>query len=194
MTNSNQNKGDKSKRQRNILIAAAIVALVIIVALISIIVILLMPDDPPEPELIHGPQIGGYERNLGGRGFVVTEYNVEEMRAEIEAARVDPADMRFEFSKTADWIFPAALEPSTTAMVRNVERNSRTVFFDVYVEGFGVVYASPYMPLGSTHRNFALSVELPAGEYSAMVTYFLVDDDFEIITNVSTGVTITIQN
>jgi len=50
------------------------------------------------------------------------------------------------------------------------------------------------MPRGSEIRNFALEVELPAGTYSSVVTYFLVDDDFEILTDVSVGVTIIIEN
>jgi len=205
MTNSKGNKGDKQNKQKTIIIAVGIVALAVVAALITTIVVLLNREPIPEiitevvyepvVQLVEGPSVGNYERNPGGRGFVVTEDNVEEVRAAIEERRNIPQeDRRFEFSQTSDWRFATSLTPSRNALVRNVERNSRTVFFDVYIEDYGVVYVSPYMPLGSEHRNFALDVELPAGTYSATVTYFLVDDDLEILTDVSVGVTITIEN
>jgi len=200
MTKSNGNKGDKQKRQKKIIIAIVIVAVAIIAALIAVIVSLLNREPvtevvyEPVVQLIEGPGIGGYERRTGGRGFVVTEDNVDEIRAEIEARRLAPEDRRFEFSKSANWRFPTALSPSPNALVRNVTNNSRTVFFDLFIEDFGVVYVSPYMPLGSELRNFALDVELPAGTYFAVATYFLVDDDLEILTDVSVGVTIMVEN
>jgi hypothetical protein len=198
MKDSVRGRSEKqSSRQKQIIIVAAAFAALVIITLFATVIVLLRrePEVVYEPvvQLIEGPNRGEYERNLGGRGFVVTPENVEEVRQEIEALTLPPADRRFEFSKTATWHFPTSTTASTTAMVRNVVRNSRTVFFDVSIEDFGVVYVSPYMPLGSEHRNFALDEELPAGTYSAVVTYFLVDDDFQILTDVSVGVTIIIE-
>jgi len=202
MTKANGNKSDKQNRQRNIIVAAVILFVAIIVALITTIVVLLNREPvteivyEPVVQLVEGPGIGNYERNPGGRGFVVTEENVEEVRAALEAeeSRVAPEDRRFEFSKTADWRFATSLTPSRNALVRNVTNNSRTVFFDIYIEDYGVVYVSPYMPLGSQHSGFALDYDLEPGTYSAVVTHFLVDDDFEILTDASVGVTITVEN
>jgi hypothetical protein len=104
-----------------------------------------------------------------------------------------PEDMQFEFNLTPNWRFPTADTPSPNARVRNVERNSRTVFFDVYIEEIGIVYVSPYIPLGAEHGRFVLDYDLEPGIYSATVTHFLVDDDFEIITDVSVGITITVE-
>jgi hypothetical protein len=50
------------------------------------------------------------------------------------------------------------------------------------------------MPLGSQHSGFALDYDLEPGVYSAILTHFLVDDDLEILTDVSVGVTITVEN
>jgi len=188
MSKSTQAKGDKQKRQKVIITVAVIATVIIVAALVAVIIVLLNR----EPVLIEGPGIGGYERSTGGRGFVVTEGNVVEVRAAL--AERNREDARFEFSKTTNWRFETSLTPSRNAVVRNVANNSRTVFFDVSIEEFGIVYVSPYMPLGSEHRSFALDVELPAGTYPAVVTYFLVDDDFNILTDVSVGVTIIIEN
>lgn len=195
-SNKKGNGNNATNNKRLIITISAISAMVIIVLLLVIIVLLARePNIVYEPvvQLIEGPGRGGYERNTGGRGFVVTEDNVEYVREQLESRRVEPGDMHFTFSHSAEWRFPTSLARSTTAFVENVERNSRTVFFDVYIEGFGVVYASPFMPLGSSHRNFALEVEVPVGRYDAQVTYFLVDDDLEIITDVTVGVTIVIE-
>jgi len=199
MEKAKKEKGDKQNRQKTIIIASAVIGLTTIAALAATIVVLLIrePEVVFEPvvQLIEGPGVGNYVRNPGGRGFVVTEDNVEEVRAALEADRNIPhGDRNFEFNKTTDWRFATSLTPSRNALVRNVSNNSRTVFFDITIEGYGVVYVSPYMPLGSEHRNFALDVELPAGTYQSVVTYFLVDDDLEILTDVSVGVTIIIEN
>lgn len=136
-----------------------------------------------------------YQRPRGGRGVVVTPDNVEEVRQMLEEQEFRPEDARFQFSLVPNWTFPTSRTPSPDARVRNVETNSRTVFFDVVIEELDrVVYVSPYMPLGTEHRGFALDYDLEPGTYSAIVTYFLVDDDFQILTDVSVGVTITVES
>lgn len=170
-----------------------IIGAIIIVALAVTVALLLNR----ETELPTGPDPGAYRRELGGRGFVVTPENVEEIREQIDEtqSRLTPADMHFQFSLLPNWTFTNTLTPSNDALVRNVATNSRTVFFDVYIEELDlVVYVSPFMPLGSEHRGFALDYELDPGVYDAVLTYFLVDDDLEILTDVSIGITITVEN
>jgi hypothetical protein len=192
--NTNNKGGVTGKKDIKFFVMMAM-GLIIIAALITVIVILL-GREPEVVELPPGPGIGGYTRDIGGRGFIVTEENAEEVRAELERhqQRLLPGDMHYEFSMTPNWRFPTSRTPSPNALVRNVEVNSRTVFFDVFIEGVGVVYVSPYMPLGSEHSGFALDVEMEAGTYDAVVTYFLVDDDLDILTDVSVGVTIIVEN
>jgi len=198
MTKLPGNKDDKQNRQKTLIIAAVVAVVAIIAVLIAVIVALLTREPvteivyEPVVQLIEGPGIGGYERNPGGRGFIVTEDNVEEVRAELEARRLAPEDRYYEASISADWRFATSLTPSKNVIVRNVAGNSRTVFFDITIEGYGVVYVSPYMPLGSEHSNFALDVELPAGTYDAVVTYFLVDDDYNIVSDLSIQVSIKV--
>lgn len=189
-------KEKKARKNQNpqtkVLIAVVAVCVCLCIAMAAIIIFLLNRE--PEVQLIAGPERGAYPRDIGGRGFVVTPENVEEVR-ELRARRpqLDEADRYFEFSLVPDWIFPTAREPSPNALIRNVANNSRMIFFDVSVDDT-VVYVSPYMPLGSEHRGFALDYDLAPGTYSAVITHFLVDDDFEIITDVSVGVTIIVEN
>lgn len=186
--------GNNQNPQKRILIALAAVGAVLIVALTATVIVLLSRE--PEVQLIPGPLVGEYRRDSGGRGMVVTEYNVEEVRAMLSGEDIGliPGDRQFEFGLTPQWTFSTSRTPSSNALVRNSDNNSRMIFFDVYIEEFGVVYVSPYMPLGSQHSNFALDADLPPGTYSAEVTHFLVNDDLEILTDVTIGVTITVEN
>lgn len=191
------NEASGANPQKKMLITVTAVGVVIILALTTVIIMLLgRTPEVPEVQLIPGPAIGGYRRDLGGRGMVVTEENVEEVRAMLsgEDLGITPEDRQFEFGLVPNWTFHASTQPSPNALVMNSENNSRMIFFDVYIEGIGVVYVSPYMPLGSRHSNFALDIELEPGVYTAKVTHFLVDDDLEILTDVSVGVTITVEN
>ena len=126
-----------------------------------------------------------------GQGGIVTPENVEE---ELERLGSVSPDAQYTVSMTTNWFFETWDTPSTNASVRNVERNSRTVYFDVILVDTGeVVYRSPYIPLGGELTNFALDRNLRAGSYDAIVTYFLVDDDYEIVTDVSVTVTLTVN-
>lgn len=201
--NKSNETGYKKKltRQEKIMIGAIVSAVTVVATLVVVIVVLLNREPPVVVhELIHelppalGPPVVHQDRSPGGRGFIVTEDNVEEVREAMEQRRLEPEDYHFTFSLTPTWTFPTATSPSPDARVQNLEINSRTVFFDVYIEGIGVVYISPYMPLGSEHRGFALDFELETGEYSAVVTYFLVDDDLQVLTDISVGVTIVVES
>lgn len=174
------------------MIAVATGGVLVITALVAVIVVLLNRE--PEVQLIPGPVAGTYRRDLGGRGMVVTEENVEEVRRMLtgEDIGITPEDRQFEFGLVPNWTFRTTLEPSPDALVMNSANNSRMIFFDVYIEDIGVVYVSPYMPLGTQHSGFALDYYLEPGIYAALVNHFLVDDDLEILTDVSVGVTITV--
>jgi hypothetical protein len=175
------------------LLVAIIVGVVIIGSLVAVILVLLNREpEVVEVQLPPGPTAGGYVRNPGARGIVVTEENAQEIR---DWFSQPVEDSHFTVSMTARWTFPTALTPSRDAVVRNVELNNRTVFFDVLLEDRDeIILISPYIPVGLEFRNFALEVDLEPGEYTALVTYFLVDDDYEIITDVAVYVTIVILN
>ena len=144
--------------------------------------------EEPEPE----PPAPPYERTtVGGRGTILTPDNIEE----VEDMLSQPVqDAQYTVSMTRNWVFDTALTPSRNASVDNLERNTRTVYFDVILDETGeMVYTSPYIPRGYTLDDFALDVELDPGEHRATVTFFLVDDDYEVVADVSVSVTLTIN-
>lgn len=127
---------------------------------------------------------------MSGRGILVTPENADETS---HAPGEPNPDAQYTISMNTNWEFETAQTPSRNARVRNLERNSRTVYFDVNLRETGeLVYSSPFIPLGGMIENFALDVNLGAGVYNAVVRYFLVDDDNEVISDVAVSVTLTI--
>lgn len=131
------------------------------------------------------------QQHVGGRGVIATEENIEELRAQ----RRDD-DGRFRHYRTRmsnDWVFQTATSPSTNVFVENAPSNPGTVFFDVVLPDTGeVIFSSPYLPLGARIDSITLDVELPPGEYSPVVIYHLLDDDYEVRTTVSVGINLRI--
>lgn len=169
-------------------VCVCVVAVVIIAVLVGVIIYLL---NAPAPEPYGTPPETG--RVSGVQGTVLTPENIEQVRAELE--RVEEEDLRYVVSMNSNWIFETALTPSENARVDNVERNSRTVFFDVLLRETGeLVYTSPYLPLGSTLKGFSLTHDIGAGVHDALVVFYLVDDDYEIITDVTVTVTLTVNS
>lgn len=126
-----------------------------------------------------------------GNSILLTPENLDEVRQQL--AEPIP-DAQYTVSMTTNWVFDNPRTPSRNASVDNLPSNSRTVYFDVILDDTGeTVLSSPYIPLGGTFENFALDADLSAGVYDATVTFFLVDDDHEVITDVSVSVTLTIN-
>ena len=128
----------------------------------------------------------------GGRGTLLTSENAEEVTNRLETPVEDP---QYTVSMTREWVFDTSRTPSRSAIVDNLEHNTRIVYFDVILRDTGeMVYTSHYIPLGGTHSNFALDADLSPGVYEAAVAFFLVDDDFEVVATVSSvAVTLTIN-
>jgi hypothetical protein len=126
----------------------------------------------------------------GGRGIVAMPENVDELR---EKAQQPIEDGYYETRMNVDWVFPSSSKPSENAYVENSENNRRTVYFDLVLADTGeLVYSSPFIPIGAKLENFALDAKVPAGDHKGVVTYHLVDDDYQELTTVSVTVTLRI--
>ena len=126
------------------------------------------------------------------RGMVVTEDNVEEMQAQL-AEPVE--DGHYNTTMNFDWTFENGKAASSNAYVANSESNTRTVYFDVNLADTDeLIYSSPYIPVGGELNEIRLDEDLDAGDYEAVVTYHLVDDDKEEITTVSVSIGIHVLN
>lgn len=172
------------KQSKLLLMIVATVAVVVIVILVGVIIYLLRkPADQP---------IADDKRGVDGvRATVLTEENYEEV---VSQANEPVTDGYYSCKMNVEWNFASAAEPSYNAYVANSTSNTRTVYFDVTLEESGdLVYSSPYIPVGEELREITLDTELPAGDYSAIVTYHLVDDDHEELSTVSVAVTLHIE-
>ncbi len=180
---NDDNSHKKTIKRINPIVFICILFLVVIIVLASILVIVLSKANTTENTTTEVSS---------SRGVLVTQDNVEELIKEVEKPNTDEA---YTVSMNIDWYFPDGKSPSKNAYVENHVSNSRTVYFDVILaETAEIVYASPYIPLGSTLKDFSLDKELAAGDYNAIVEYHLVDDDYKELSTVSVTVTLHIQN
>lgn len=155
-----------------------IIALVILVIAVLIgIIVYLLTRSPEEPE--------------DNRATIITEDNVDEVMKQME----EPVeDGYYSCQMNVDWNFTDSSQPSYNAYVANSNINTRTVYFDVNLEEDDkLVFSSPYIPVGEELDEIVLTEKLSAGDYPAVVTYHLVDDDHKELSSVSVTVTLHIE-
>lgn len=125
---------------------------------------------------------------------VVTPDNIEEILSHMNDANKTAPD-NYEVYMNTTWTFPDANTPSTDAIIGNQKTNTRTVYFTIALkETSQQVYKSPYIPVGSSLQNIVLEEKLGAGTYPAVITYHLVDDDYNELSSVSVNMTLVIRN
>lgn len=125
--------------------------------------------------------------------LVVTPDNVEDMIAAVKKEERTPIGS-YEVSMNSNWRFEDGKSVSENASVENSVRNNNMVYFIVRMEDTGEeIYKSPYIPVGSKLANIKLDQELKKGKYNTILTYYLVDNSYKIVSEVSVGVVITIE-
>ncbi len=188
MEDNNMPDNSSKKSSKKGVIIISIVAFVIIAILGVIIWYLIIGAEEPEEK--------------GGRGILVTPENVDEIMEQQEAEReVKPEDY-YTTNMNSSWNFKSSTEPSENAYVKNDEDNPYAVYFDVVLtnenmsEEGRLVYTSPYIGVGEELTNFALDEELAPGDYNAILTYHIVDenDDYrDLNREVAVSITLHIQ-
>lgn len=169
---NNQTEATKNKK----LIAVIIIAAMIICALIGIIIYLL-PQDEEET----------YNN-------VVKPDNVDEIISKMEEEAKTPVGA-YEVSMNMDWTFPDGNSASTNAYVENAVANQNTVYFTIALtDSEEEIFKSPYMEVGSHLADIKLDKAPPQGTHDAIITYHLVDDEFNELSSLSMYMTITIEN
>ena len=179
-----ETKQTQKLTQSRMLMVVIIIAVLVVAVLVGVIVFLMSkPADQP---------IADDNRGVDGvRATVLTEENYEEV---LSQANEPVADGYYSCKMNVEWNFVNATEPSYNAYVANSTFNTRTVYFDVNLEESGdLVYSSPYIPVGAELKEITLDTKLSAGDYPAIVTYYLVDDDYEELSTVSVAVTLHIE-
>jgi len=185
---SKKSKASKSKAKKfeitgkgfKIIICALVVVFVGVLA-----IVLLMRNTTPEEPVVLEPDERGFIR-----GTVVTEDNADEIRAQFDAP---PEDAYFTASMNVDWLFDTWNTPSSNAIVENDTLNTRTIYFDLFLdETDELIFSSPFIPVGASLDILKLTKEVPVGNHPATVTYYLVDDNLNEVSNVSVAVLLRI--
>lgn len=177
MTEQNNEKKQSNKRLGIVIV---LLLILLLVALVVVIGLLLRGEPPREAE---------DDRPSGGRGTVVTNENVSEL---LEAGNGVVPDGHYNVSMAIEWHFKNG--ETNDARVSNKTTNTRTVYFDLLIEGTEeLVYSSPFIPVGESLQGFTLDKELAPGTYDMIVRYYLVDDDEKEISNVSVGITAYVE-
>jgi len=179
---SKKDKKEDKKKKRKIK-PTFVVICILVAALIGVLVYFLWPTE--EAEIIDGPV------PMGGRGIVAVPENIEELMRDRDEP---PPGGHYITTMNNTWTFDRWNVASDNAYVENDIRNEYTVYFDLSIEEDGrLVYSSPYIPQGAVLRGFALDRMVPAGDHSAIVTYYLVDENGEEVSRVSVRVTLSIS-
>jgi flagellar basal body-associated protein FliL len=122
------------------------------------------------------------------RPTVVTSGNAEQVKNLMDKPVEDGS---YRVVMNIDWTFKGN---ASNAYVENAKDNTRTVYFDVFIaETKELVYSSPYIPVGEKLQGFTLDADLEPGNYNGLVTYHLVDDNMEEVSDLSIKVTFEIK-
>ena len=168
--------------------AARPAAAVVVIVVMAGVIVYLLQSRGAEP----APQ---EEREQ--RPVLVTSENVEEVLEELErqeaAAAVAPGYYTVKMPTT--WHFTSGSEPSYDAVVENVEANTNDVYFDLVMadDESVVLYESPVLPRGSRLRGITLDQALEAGTYETVMTYYLIDEDQNVLSTVRVTVKLVVE-
>jgi hypothetical protein len=128
------------------------------------------------------------------RNVVVNKENVEEVIEQMAEEDKTPAG-NYEVVMSTTWNFDDGRATSGNAYVENAESNTNDVYFDITLAGTGeTIYKSPVIPIGSYLKNIALDTPLDKGTYDSVITYSLVDEEQNVLSTVSVGFTIIVEN
>ena len=181
------NQSESAGKGRKVIIIIAFV--VLLTALAVCIVLLLSKEDASNDNPVAETRQRSEAEQALERGFV-SEDSADDIMEEM-ADKV--ADGMFECEMTMSWTFQDGNSVASNAYVANSENNLHTLYFDVSDNSTDeLLYSSPMMPVGSELREIKLEKELPAGDYSALVMYTLVDENYEEVSKVGFNITISI--
>jgi hypothetical protein len=195
MTQTADNKAPKEKYLGSVRFFKHLITslVILIIAGLVALVIYLWYDENRNPGIsetliLDGPDGGD------GRGILLTPENIEEWQERPEAT-----DTHFTTEMSVLWQFTAWNIPSPNAFIANSTLNHRMFYFQVFLadesfeDGRGeMIYDSPYIPVGARLDAFSLHSPLSAGDYTAIVVYNIVDDDFLVVADVAVEVNISI--
>lgn len=100
----------------------------------------------------------------------------------------------FEINMNTTWHFENGSKASDNAYVANSITNNSPIAFDIMLtDSQETVYVSPIIPLGSRINEIILDKKLSKGEYAAICTYHLLDDNGEELTTVAVNIVLDVR-
>lgn len=127
------------------------------------------------------------------RNVVVNKENIDEIIENLDEEDKTPIGS-YEVTMNTTWNFANGSTASKNAYVENDETNTHDVYFDVFLSETGEnIYKSPVLPIGTYLKDIKLDKELQKGVYDCIVTYSLVDEEQNVLSTVSVGTTINIE-
>lgn len=180
-----EHSSDARKRSRgNVTMIVCTIVIVLAVVVCGIVICLKLTDRNDPSSTI---------TETVSRNVVVTPDNVKEILEQTEAVNTTPG--RYEVTMNTSWTFENGHSASSNAYVENSTSNTNAVYFDIVRSDTNeTIYRSPILPVGSHLENIALDTELAAGNYSCVLTYFLVDDNYNPVSKLNINLDITVNH
>lgn len=179
MTKKHNTKEVLTSKKIIITFAAILTFVVLIITIVYLIVYI--KNNDTKVELVN-------KGKNNTRPTLVTKNNIDQVITSMDEPVADGA---YEVVMNTKWTFD---NKKSNAYVENSTSNTRTVYFDVFLaDSNQLVYSSPYIPVGENLSGFALDSTLSPGNYNAYVTYHLVDDNQEEVSNLSVNVTFQVK-
>lgn len=124
---------------------------------------------------------------------VVDENNLADIERELEDK---VAKGMFETHMTTQWTFPDGKSPALDAVMGNAPTNNYPFWFTVALASTGEeVYSSSLLPIGTELEEITLDKDLDAGNYAAVLTIHMVDENGEEVeSNMAFNITLIVQS
>lgn len=185
-------KQNSSQNKKSPVLLVLVVALVVICALLGVIVYLLVAAKNGDD--------AGKDANKQ-EATVITADNVDEVVEQMEQKAEEKDDLKakaatYRVTMSPEWTFKAGETAAVDAYVENSTANSTMVYYTITLEGSQEeILSSPYMEVGSkmTDGEIELANPLEEGTHSAIITYHLVDEEFNELSTVSMYMTIIVE-
>lgn len=184
---SDATKNSERGNGRKVIIIVCVIAVVVIASLVGVIVALINKDN--------GANSGVAGATQQERRSVVTQDNAEEVAEEIlsSSSEENIIPQSYVVTMNSTWEFADGQAVSDNAYVGNSTDNSTAVYFDLIRDDTGeTIYKSPVIPVGEHLDNIKLDSDLDAGDYDCTMTYYLIDEEQNVLTTVNMWVLVKI--
>lgn len=172
---TDKKKKDSTKSKMPVLVIGICV---VIIAILAVAIVYLL-NSRQEPAM--APDKGN---------LIVDESNLETIEDQLKDS---VQDGMFQMNMNTTWRFKEGDPTSGNAYVANAAANHYPISFEVYLNGEEEIYSSTLMPVGTQLKELSLNKELPKGQYDAVCTYHLWDENEEEVGSFGVNIIISVE-